>query len=85
MPSWPIFILAIIGHCGGHCIDELSSGTHIAIDRNGNNTIAAKTLVETNLRQNCMIYVYSTVGRLAVIEVTNNLRKVNRLAVHGSR
>lgn len=24
MPSWPIFILAIIGQSGGHCMDVLS-------------------------------------------------------------
>jgi hypothetical protein len=73
VPSWPIFILAIIGHSGGHCMDELPSGTHIAIDRNGSNTIAARTLVETNLCQKRMLYVYSSVRRLAVIEVTTML------------
>jgi hypothetical protein len=60
MPSWPIFImLAIIGHSGGHCIDALSSGTHIAIDRNGSRIMAARTPVETNLCQKRMIYLYA--------------------------
>lgn len=70
MPSWPIFVLAIIGHSGGQCLEMVLSGTHIAIDSNGSRTMAARTLVETNLCQKRMIYLYAQFYRAAVTDIT---------------
>lgn len=62
-------------------MEAASSGTHIAIDRNGSNRMAARTLPETNLCQKRMFYLYSSFRRLAVIEVTIKIiLKADRLA-----
>jgi hypothetical protein len=58
VPLCAEFAIDIMGQPGGHCIEPASSGTHIAIDRNGRVITTARTPVETNLCQKRITYIH---------------------------